>query len=40
MLCDGSSSPTFGPMTAYNVGWGPHDLYVRDLADPIDGLPE
>ena len=30
----------FEPATAYNVGWAPHDLTVRDLPDPIDGLPD
>ena len=34
------TGPLFDDLTAYNVGWAPHDLYVRDLADPIDGLPD
>ncbi|MDF1799859.1 MAG: VCBS repeat-containing protein [Planctomycetota bacterium] len=30
----------FDPATYYNTGFGPHDLAVRDLPDPMDTLPD
>lgn len=36
----GFAGLVFDPATYYNTGWGPHDLAIRDLPDPMDTLPD